>query len=111
MAITCTKCRQEFSSTYNLVRHTNKKSTCKVDNKSKYELQLATRVDLLELLIRKLLEDFRQENAKDKDIYVLALPLLSKFVKYICDTFSGMVLEKNNLIKDNLDDELNFYKD
>lgn len=58
-------------------------------------------VEVLELLLRRWMKDFRQ-NPK-KDIYVLPWPVLSEFTKNICDHFhNGMVPSVNKMIRENL---------
>ncbi|MGL5935630.1 MAG: GIY-YIG nuclease family protein [Cetobacterium sp.] len=58
-------------------------------------------VETLELLIRRWIKDFRQNPRKD--IYVLPWPVLSEFMKSICDHFhNGMVPSINKMITDNL---------
>jgi phage anti-repressor protein/uncharacterized C2H2 Zn-finger protein len=59
-------------------------------------------VELLELIIRRWLKDFRH-NPK-KDIYVLPWPVISEFITNICKQFhNSMVPSVNKMIRDNLD--------
>ncbi|MGL5935632.1 MAG: GIY-YIG nuclease family protein [Cetobacterium sp.] len=51
-------------------------------------------VELLELFIRKILQEYR-ENPK-KDIYVIPWPILSKFINYVCDIFHNSIIPKKN---------------
>jgi hypothetical protein len=58
-------------------------------------------IEVLELLIRRWIKDFRQ-NPK-KDIYVLPWPVLLEFMKNVCEHFhNGMVPSVNKMIRDNL---------
>jgi prophage antirepressor-like protein len=58
-------------------------------------------IHLLELLLRELLVEYRENPAVD--IYVIPWPILHQFVKYICNMFhSGIIVKKNELIIDNI---------
>lgn len=66
-------------------------------------------VELLELFIRKILQEYR-ENPK-KDIYVIPWPILSKFIDYICDIFhNGIIPKKNELISNTVKFENGVYQ-
>lgn len=60
-------------------------------------------VSTLEQLLRRLLKDYRQVNAQNKDIYVKSLPELSEFVRSVCENFNNFVIfEKNKFIKNDI---------
>ena len=56
----------------------------------------------LEYTLQYFLKEYRQNASKD--IYVLPWPIISKYLKYICDSIhNGIVPETNLMIKSNLD--------
>jgi len=72
-----------------------------IDDQMYYVFEYKTeKVAVLEQLIRKLLEEYRQDASKD--IYILQWHVLHKFILHICNTFTNIIVEKNILIQNNL---------
>jgi len=55
------------------------------------------KVAVLETMLRKLLEEYRQDASKD--IYKMSLPMLQEFVASTCVTFANIIIQKNTLIR------------
>lgn len=60
----------------------------------------AKNVLFLELFIRDLLKEYRQD--PKKDIYVIQWPILHRFIKITCENFDEVITEKNLLIQGEL---------
>lgn len=63
-------------------------------------------IPIIEILVRRLLEKFRDK--KTKDFYVIPWSLLLPYITSICENYSNFIISNtNNLIIDNLDYQVN----
>jgi len=61
-------------------------------------------VELLELILRRFLQKYKEDADENKDMYVLPFHILQPYVQSICDTFNtNMITVTNTMIEANID--------